>query len=178
MILVKELLNVQVEKHPYSDDLNEKLLKDCENFNFIRDAKNIDGGDTNVKALQTFSPLSSKSIDLIQDWILNLLKQRFPGHSGGSTSGFTVINRWVARYNKGDYTRPHSHKPAFQSFVYFIKSPKGSSPLVFTNTKKKIQPVEGVVVLFDGVMRHHVPPNNCEDRVVLAGNIIPYYNIP
>ena len=178
MILVKELLNVQIEKHPYSDDLNEKLLKDCENFNFIRDAKNIDGGDTNVKALQTFSPLSSKSIDLIQDWILNLLKQRFPGHSGGSTSGFTVINRWVARYNKGDYTRPHSHKPAFQSFVYFIKSPKGSSPLVFTNTKKKIQPVEGVVVLFDGVMRHHVPPNNCEDRVVLAGNIIPYYNIP
>ena len=178
MILVKELLNVQVEKHPYSDDLNEKLLKDCENFNFIRDAKNIDGGDTNVKALQTFSPLSSKSIDLIQDWILNLLKQRFPGHSGGSTSGFTVINRWVARYNKGDYTRPHSHKPAFQSFVYFIKSPKGSSPLVFTNTKKKIQPVEGVVVLFDGVMRHHVPPNNCEDRVGLAGNIIPYYNIP
>tara|TARA_R100000008_G_C3474437_1_gene110646 strand:+ start:40 stop:576 length:537 start_codon:yes stop_codon:yes gene_type:complete len=178
MILVKELLNVQIEKHPYSDDLNEKLLKDCENFNFIRDAKNIDGGDTNVKALQTSSHISSKSMELIQDWILNLLKQRFPGHSGGSTSGFTVINRWVARYNKGDYTRPHSHKPAFQSFVYFIKSPKGSSPLVFTNTKKKIQPVEGVVVLFDGVMRHHVPPNNCEDRVVLAGNIIPYYNIP
>ena len=49
---------------------------------------------------------------------------------------------------------------------------------MFTNTKKKIQPVEGVVVLFDGVMRHHVPPNNCEDRVVLVGNIIPYYNIP
>ena len=178
MIYVKEPLPIQIEKHPCSDSLNEQILKDCENFQFSRDVRNLDGGDTNVKALQTFSPLSSKSIDLIQDWILNLLKQRFPGHSGGSTSGFTVINRWVARYNKGDYTRPHSHKPAFQSFVYFIKSPKGSSPLVFTNTKKKIQPVEGVVVLFDGVMRHHVPPNNCEDRVVLAGNIIPYYNIP
>ena len=176
MILVKERLNVQIEKHPYSESLNEKLLEDCHNFDFLRDVRNIDGGDTNVKALQTSGPISSKSIDLIQDWILNLLKHRFPGHPGGKSAGFSVINRWLARYNKDDYTRPHTHKPAFQSFVYFVKSPKGSSPLVFSTSNKKIQPLEGVVVLFDGGMRHHVPPNKCEDRVVLAGNIVPYYN--
>ena len=171
MILVKERLNVQIEKHPYSESLNEKLLEDCQNFDFLRDVRNIDGGDTNVKALQTSGPISSKSIDLIQDWILNLLKHRFPGHPGGKSAGFSVINRWLARYNKDDYTRPHTHKPAFQSFVYFVKSPKGSSPLVFSTSGKRVTPNEGKLVLFHGSLRHKVPKNRCNGRIVVAGNL-------
>ena len=160
----------RIEKHPYSESLNEKLLEDCQNFDFLRDVRNIDGGDTNVKALQTSGPISSKSIDLIQDWILNLLKHRFPGHPGGKSAGFSVINRWLARYNKDDYTRPHTHKPAFQSFVYFVDSPKGSSPLVFSTSGKRIKAEKGKVVIFPASMTHHVPVNKCDGRVTLAGN--------
>ena len=175
MIYVKEHIPIQIEKHPCSDSLNEQILKDCENFQFSRDVRNLDGGDTNVKALQTAGRLHTKSARLIEDWVIKLLEISHPGHSGGDR-GFKVSNSWLARYNKDDYTRPHSHRPSYKSFVYFVKSPKGSSPLVFTNTRKKIQPVEGIVVVFDGGIKHHVPPNKCEDRVVLAGNIVTYYN--
>ena len=176
MIYVKEYLPIQIEKHPCSDSLNKEILKDCENFQFSRDIKNLDGGDTNVRALQTAGRLESKSIRLIEEWVVNLLEINYPGHYGGER-GFKVTNSWLARYNKNDYTVSHSHRPSYTSFVYFVKSPKGSSPLVFSHSKKKIQPVEGILVLFDGSVKHHVPPNKCEDRVVLAGNVVSYYNI-
>ena len=57
------------------------------------------------------------------------------------------------------------------SFVYFIKCPKGSSPLVFTKSGKKIKAEEGKIVIFPGWLRHHVPKNKCEGRITMAGNI-------
>ena len=63
------------------------------------------------------------------------------------------------------------HKPSIHSFVYFVRCPKGSSPLVFTTSKKRVKAEEGKIVVFPGHVLHHVPKNNCEGRVVLAGNI-------
>ena len=62
------------------------------------------------------------------------------------------------------------YKTSF-SFVYFIKCPKGSAPLVFTTSGKRIKAEEGKVLIFPGNMKHHVPKNKGEGRMVLAGNI-------
>ena len=51
------------------------------------------------------------------------------------------------------------------SFVYFVKCPKGSSPLVFTTSGKKVKAEEGKIALFPANILHHVPKNRCEGRV-------------
>ena len=48
---------------------------------------------------------------------------------------------------------------------------KDSSSLFFPTSGKKIKAEEGKVVIFPGNVRHSVPPNKCDNRIVVAGNI-------
>ena len=164
----KEKLKIWVEYHPHYKGLCEKIIKDSVNVRYVaaEEMGNVNGGPTNVRALQTL-PLNfenNSSIFLICDWILTLLKQRFP-------YDFFIEGVWLNKYKKGDFTYPHCHMPCAFSFVYFVKCPKGSSPLVFTTSGKRIKAEEGKLLLFPGFMKHHVPKNRCDDRIVLAGNI-------
>ena len=104
---------------------------------------------------------------MIYQWILNLLRNPIYG----GTYKFEVDNSWVAAYREGEFAVSHGHYPAAYSFVYFIKCPKGSSPLIFTTSGKRIKAEEGKVVIFPGNLFHHVPKNKCDGRIVLAGNI-------
>ena len=79
----------------------------------------------------------------------------------------------VGRYGKGDYCKSHSHYPSLFSFVYFIKCPPKSSPLIFTTSGEEISAEEGKVVIFPSMLKHHVPYNHSEDRIILSGNMIP-----
>ena len=78
---------------------------------------------------------------------------------------------WFVRYRVGDETKSHDHQPCLYSWVYFVNCPKGSSPLVFSNSGKRIKAEDGKIVIFPSIMKHHVPKSRCEDRVVLAGNL-------
>ena len=166
---IKETFEIIIDKYPYSQSLNEKLLEDSKRSDYPANLSYED----NYKFYAKHSDFntSSKSIDIINSWVINVLRIKYP-----DLIELKCADSWFALYNKGDWVTCHDHTPNFYSYVYFVDSPKGSSPLVFSTSNKKIQPLEGVVVLFDGGMRHHVPPNKCEDRVVLAGNIVPYYN--
>ena len=55
------------------------------------------------------------------------------------------------------------------SFVYFVKCPRGSAPLVLDGMRIKAE--EGKLVAFPGITNHHVPKNRCNDRIVIAGNL-------
>lgn len=76
---------------------------------------------------------------------------------------------WIARYDIEDYAKRHNHHPCPFSFVYFINTPKGSAPLCFD--EKEIKAEAGKLVIFEGRELHHVPKNQCENRLVMAGNI-------
>ena len=154
-----------VEKHPLYESINQKIVEDFKGFSFTRDISNADGGLTNVRALQTGNSIKSPSISLIKEWVVNLVRI----NSGGT---FVIDACWGAKYSKGDYTISHAHCPATFAFVYFLKSPRGSSPLVFTYSGKRIKAEDGKVVIFPGNVTHQVPKNNCEGRLVLAGNLI------
>tara|TARA_B100000686_G_C16592633_1_gene864250 strand:+ start:107 stop:622 length:516 start_codon:yes stop_codon:yes gene_type:complete len=169
MMRITQDFNITVEKHPFFESINKKIVEDFKGFPFTRDITNSDGGKTNVKAPQTYNNITSPSIILIKQWIINLVRSY-----RGST--FQVSACWGAKYGKGDYTISHHHYPATFAFVYFLKSPRGSSPLVFTYSGKRIKAEDGKVVIFPGNIFHHVPKNNCEGRLVLAGNLLQFTN--
>tara|TARA_B100001113_G_scaffold239026_1_gene196491 strand:- start:224 stop:802 length:579 start_codon:yes stop_codon:yes gene_type:complete len=122
---------------------------------------------TNVKAKMTKWDTKTRGISLLSEIVVNRLIFEYRDHGYNLQSN----NCWFAKYDMGEYTSSHNHIPSVFSFVYFLKSPTGSSPLVFTNSNMEIEPKEGRLVMFPSILYHHVPPNNCNDRVVLAGNI-------
>ena len=79
---------------------------------------------------------------------------------------------WANVYEKGDYAQSHCHKPADFSFAYFVKSKWYDSPLVFTESGKRIRPKEGTFVAFPAYLLHHVPKHRYNDtRITISGNL-------
>ena len=166
LIQCRENLKVLIDHHPFYESINKNLLKDLSTkFPVTREIINdSDKSGTNVKALQTVNTIESKEISLICDWVSQIVK-------GKRQYDFFVKQRWIAAYQNGDYTTAHRHIPAIYAFVYFIKCPKNSAPLIFTTSGKKIKAEEGKVVIFPSNLLHHVPKNKSEQRIILSGNL-------
>ena len=96
-----------------------------------------------------------------------------PGQCVGSPREMLECkNFWANVYKKGDYAQSHCHKPAAFSFAYFVKSKWYDSPLVFTDSGKRIRPKEGTFVAFPGYIMHHVPKHRYNDtRITISGNL-------
>ena len=166
-IEVKEKVEIFIENYPYHVSLNKKLIEESKEFSFVKNFICDDGAPTNIKALQTHNDIESPTLSLITQWIVSLMLGKY-------NASYTINDMWITKYNKGDYTLSHCHQPNAFAFNYFIKSPKGSSPLVLTTSGKRVKSDEGKVVIFPAGVWHHVPQNKCEGRMTLAGNI--YYN--
>ena len=91
---------------------------------------------------------------------------------------------WGVLYKKKDFAVAHAHWPNIWSWGYYIKIPKGSSPLVFPEGKEGnyyVFPEKGDLVIFPAWIKHEVPPSACdEDRILVGGNIerIPHKDVP
>ena len=171
MMLLKENLSVIIDNHPFHESLNNKILEETSQKGYQENQKNIGGGVSNVRAPKTIgSRVTSPSIELIYEWILTLV--RLKTNSLGWK--LKVDNSWLAWYREEEFAIPHHHHPAAYAFVYFVKCPKGSSPLIFSTSGKRIKAEEGKVVVFPASLYHHVPKNKCDGRIVLAGNILFY----
>ena len=166
-IKVKEYLKIRIDHYPYHKTLNEKIIEDAKMLHFYPPEENY--AFTNIMGSQYNFDVGKEpdSIKILLQWIRNIIFTiKITQHK--------VINpgsSWLAKYNKGDYTIKHDHSPSAFSFVYFVRSPKGSSPLVFSTSGKRINPEEGKVVIFPGTMLHHVPKNKVDGRMTYAGNI-------
>ena len=111
-----------------------------------------------------------KEFDLIGTWIRNfLLSSSLTRHDDLILRDYDL---WGQLYNEGSYQVPHDHLPAHWSFVYYVNTPRGSSPLVFEQSKKRYYPKSGEAIIFPGWIRHFVLPNRCEGRSIIAGNIV------
>jgi hypothetical protein len=94
-----------------------------------------------------------------------------PGeHCGFNEYGFQITNMWGILYNKGDCVRPHNHFPLTLSLSYYIKAPKGCSPLVIE--KKKLKVKAGQCVFFLGSDWHGTKPEPVGGRCLIAANIL------
>lgn len=162
----KENLEVYSEYYSHSQTLKEQILKESVKFRWVDDVRQVGGGSSNVKASQTQEQVVvSPSITVIYEVVFDRLRILYPGWK------YCITSAWLARYDKGHYTVSHDHIPTAFSFVYFIKCPQGSAPLIFTTSGKRIKAEEGKLLIFPGNMKHHVPKNKGEGRMVLAGNI-------
>ena len=174
-MIINQKVRIYRCRFPHADTLNPKLHKII-----LKEAVNKDKG-----ALMThWNAQHIKEFNLIQDFAINLIlgsdsnimiEEKWVGRNMGPNLELRKGNLWGQLYNKGDYQVGHDHIPYHISYVYYVNTPKGSSPLVFTQSRKRIRVKEGNFVIFPAGMEHYVPRNKCDERSAVAGNF--YYKI-
>ena len=172
-IKLKENLSVIVERHPCYESINKKLMEQINHLSFenpdqLHYYTNIRG---NQYSFDAHKADTGPTIKLIENWVKELIAINFQRNLEFPLENYSF---WFSKLNdeKGQLTYAHHHLcNATFAVVYFVNTPKGSSPLVFSTSGKKIKAEEGKVVIFPASLRHEVPQNRCKDRVVLAGNI-------
>ena len=82
---------------------------------------------------------------------------------------FKIAECWGILYDKGQNVIKHNHFPYCLSFVYFVKSPRRSSPLIIEG--KRIKAEEGKLVIFHSDRIHWCNPSKVDGRCCLVGNI-------
>ena len=82
-----------------------------------------------------------------------------------------LVDLWGQLYNRGHYQEYHNHSEIDIAFVYYVHTPDGSSPLVFKD-HGRFYPRSGDIIIFPGHFDHYVPPNQCEGRSIVAGNLV------
>tara|TARA_B100000427_G_scaffold213253_1_gene177858 strand:+ start:963 stop:1502 length:540 start_codon:yes stop_codon:yes gene_type:complete len=169
---IRSNCEVWISHHPHAESLNKKIMEEIKELEFINSYK------TNVHAQMTEWDTFSPILNQLREWVRSTIFNKFIIKDPDLR--IHIQNLWVARYNKGDYTWRHNHKSSWMSYVYFVKCPKGSSPLIFNNSfipsfGKEIKAEEGKLLIFPGILDHWVPKNKCDNRVVIAGNANSYF---
>ena len=167
VISVKHKAVIIKGEYQFADKVKREVLS------LLRTANNI--GHTNVKAFHTEWDWEPDNITFrnLKSFIREEIEKYY--HPGVMTAGrrdwLQVGNFWANVYEKGDYAQSHCHKPNDFSFAYFVKSNWYHSPLIFTDSGKKIRPKEGRFVAFPSYLKHHVPKHRYGgSRVTLSGN--------
>jgi len=162
--------HVVVGDYLFADKVKEQVLS------LLKLCNPIPQDNSNVKAsLHTEWDWEPGNITFrnLKEYIREEIETHYqPGAtSGGGRSWIRMGNFWANVYEKGDYAQSHCHKPNDFSFAYFVKSKWYDSPLVFTDSGKRIRPKEGKYVIFPSYLRHHVPKHRYTDtRITLSGN--------
>ena len=91
-------------------------------------------------------------------------------YCGFNANGFKITHMWGIRYNKGDCVTPHNHFPLSLSMGYYIRTPKGCSPLKIEGKKIKVR--AGQCIFFLGSDWHSIDPEPIGGRTLIAANIL------
>ena len=165
---VEQSCNILIGNYLYQNELRDEVLSLLEKTNSIpRD-------HSNVKAFHTdwdWEP-ENNIIKNFKSFILSELQKFYRiAFKDGTSYPIICKNFWANVYSKGDYANTHNHIPFHYSFAYFLKSEEHYSPLVFTESEKKVPPKEGRFDVFPSHYKHHVPEHKFNDtRITLSGN--------
>lgn len=127
---------------------------------------------TNVKAIMSsykvweetkvFNPLFNRVLEIIKD--LDPIQSNYH---------FNLVNAWSAIYKKGNHADRHHHLPSNYSWIYYLKTPPNSSPLIFNDINFELIIEDDLFVIFPSHLVHSVPSHSInEDRICLAGNLV------
>ena len=83
--------------------------------------------------------------------------------------GIRCTETWGLIFERDNEIKPHTHLSNLFTFTYYVKVPKGSAPLVFPTSGKKIKPEEGKLVMFESRLVHMVPANKSDSRCIIGG---------
>ena len=168
MMRIREECDIIIERHPHYKSLNKKLMEDVDNVDYPEGLSYEDYYKFYAKH-SSYNTLTD-NVKIINSWVVNVLRIHF----GSSLSNYQlkVMQNWFAVYDKGDWVDYHKHFPLSYSFVYFVNCPRGSAPLKFYYSGKKVKAEDGKLVIFPAHVRHSVPKNKCKNRVSLIGNVL------
>jgi len=147
-----KIKEIEAHKYPQAEQINPILHKIiCEN------SVTKDKG-----ALMTqWDCFDVKEFNVIADYAKSLIDKPTK-----------LVDLWGQVYRIGHHQTFHNHIQNDWSFVYYVNTPPGSSPVVFRNLSKRIKPVAGMLLLFPGWADHYVPPNRGDGRSIVAGNLV------
>ena len=165
MMQVFQRTQVHTYEYPFAERLNPKL-----HDIILEKAVNRDFGATMTSWKECFD---IKEFRTIADWVQKIILGFNQKVVIDPIFDLKLKELWGQYYKKGDYQIEHHHNPLSWSFVYFVKAPKGSAPLVFTSSNKKIVPKAGMLVLFPSWIEHYVPKHKCEEiRSIVSGDFV------
>tara|TARA_B100000287_G_C20482844_1_gene721847 strand:+ start:339 stop:866 length:528 start_codon:yes stop_codon:yes gene_type:complete len=159
---LKERLGTCEYEYPFAKKVNSILERQIKE---LYDPSQI---PPNINAHFTGWHLDSKEVRNLVRWVSDLVCRDFISQ----TSTLMSSEVWGVMFKEGDYITEHAHTPSIYSFVYYVNTPKGSSPLIFSTSGYKVKPKEGKLIIFDSALLHKVPPNKCNNRCVISGNFI------
>ena len=160
--------DIFIFNHPSPIDLNCQLEKD------IRLCGDKQNKTTNVKALMTHWDMFnySNAFKELVGWIEASFSDCQLDTFNKQTD-FKLNSLWGMIYGNGDHAIEHHHLPSFYSFVYFVKSSKLSSPLMFKASSTYIKPEVGKLIFFPSYLIHYVPiQTHNDERITVSGNIL------
>ncbi|MAA58445.1 MAG: hypothetical protein CL855_08315 [Cryomorphaceae bacterium] len=153
---------IWTDNHPEYETLNPQLE---EWVRFLPEMEEDGDGYTNLRVTKRTSYHEyPKIFRELAEWVMNTdqFSLSFPEFK---------VEIWGAIYNKGDYAVPHTHGDGeIVSFVYYVNCVEGSSPLIFSEINQTYKPKNGLCIMWNGNERHEVPPNEFDNRVIIAGN--------
>ena len=167
--IIKHNTEIIVGDYQFADKVKEQVLS------LLKVSRPISKDSTNVKAWHSEWDWHPNNITFrnLKSFIREQIEGYYePGRvMAGGKFHLGTMNFWANVYSKGDYAQSHCHKPCAFSFAYFVKAKWYDSPLVFTDSGKRIRPKEGRFVCFPAYLRHHVPKHRYRDeRITLSGN--------
>ena len=166
--IIKHNTEIIVGDYQFADKVKEQVLS------LLKVSRPISKDSTNVKAWHSEWDWHPNNITFrnLKSFIREQIEGYYePGRvMAGGKFHLGTMNFWANVYSKGDYARRHNHYGDF-SFLYFVKGKWFHSPLVFSDTGKRIRPKEGRYVIFPAYMYHHVPTHRYNDtRMTISGN--------
>jgi hypothetical protein len=119
-----------------------------------------------------------QEIDELISWIEKILPDistRFASKLeetvyGYNLDSFEVAECWGVHYNKGESLVEHCHFPYALSFVYYVRTPKGTAPIIIEDRIYDIE--EGQCLFFLASKYHSVSKSDCDGRCAIVGNIM------
>lgn len=165
LLKVKHISDIFLVDYPDHFNIKNELFSTLENY------VDAQGYNTNVKATMTEWDISSPEIENLKSYVLNFLSLTYPFISE-TNQKFVFADFWANIYRKNEYTIKHDHLFCSFSIVYFLKATKDAAPLIFSESKTKIDSIEGRLVIFPSYLLHEVPSHTSEEnRITLSGNI-------
>lgn len=179
---------VGFSENPNHKLIKNKLIKECKSLK-----KKIKKGGNNWDATvyntcETNNLHDNKNFDDLNDWIFNEVKV-FADKLGYTNKKMFCELSWFNYYNKYDYQEAHDHEGNEISAVYFLSTPKNCGRLrlissepkgikhvfvkdnAFTWKQYKVEPKEGLLVMFRSNLMHGVEQNKSnKPRISLAYN--------